>query len=228
MNMFHTLETKLVKSLPSNCHSQKLIAKRGAPFSRTKLQVVASTKFDLIEKRSWSKILLGATAPLLVACSVALPAIAVHDLATSGFIMETSALGLEQYQTEKQDPVFKLPEAKKFEVLPPGESKVSNFEPPNKTVIRVKPEMSDDSVKLFYMSLGTAFVFGCCYFGSSTDPFYDSEDYRGDGGDGTQHWFYNVYAEKERTGREKIYMGLEDRPEEEEFDEFGTLAANKE
>jgi hypothetical protein len=24
------------------------------------------------------------------------------------------------------------------------------------------------------------------------DPFYDTEEYRADGGDGTQHWFYKV------------------------------------
>eukprot|EP00241_Pyramimonas_parkeae_P024582 CAMPEP_0114282710 /NCGR_PEP_ID=MMETSP0059-20121206/3704_1 /TAXON_ID=36894 /ORGANISM="Pyramimonas parkeae, Strain CCMP726" /LENGTH=71 /DNA_ID=CAMNT_0001403371 /DNA_START=1159 /DNA_END=1374 /DNA_ORIENTATION=- len=55
---------------------------------------------------------------------------------------------------------------------------------------------------------------------SFQDPFYDTDEYRADGGDGTQHWFYNVAEQNEEQGREKIFQGLTPNPEDPDDDEY--------
>ncbi|KAK3240180.1 hypothetical protein CYMTET_49968 [Cymbomonas tetramitiformis] len=59
---------------------------------------------------------------------------------------------------------------------------------------------------------------------SAMDPFYDTEEYRGDGGDGTQHWFYAKAEEDAIERRQDMYQkGLAQSKEDAEFDEFGPL-----
>ena len=36
------------------------------------------------------------------------------------------------------------------------------------------------------------------------DPFYDSEAYRGQGGDGTVHWYYDRQEDLEASAREEL------------------------
>jgi len=52
--------------------------------------------------------------------------------------------------------------------------------------------ISNEKVQLFYMVFGCVFAYGCLWFGAANDPFYDTDEYRADGGDGTQNWFYSV------------------------------------
>lgn len=52
--------------------------------------------------------------------------------------------------------------------------------------------ISNEKVQLFYMVFGCVFAYGCLWFGATNDPFYDTDEYRADGGDGTQNWFYGM------------------------------------
>ncbi|GJM86820.1 hypothetical protein PR202_ga02715 [Eleusine coracana subsp. coracana] len=40
--------------------------------------------------------------------------------------------------------------------------------------------------------------------GMKSDPFYDSETYRGQGGDGTVHWYYDKQEDLEASAREEL------------------------
>ncbi|RDY05627.1 Photosynthetic NDH subunit of subcomplex B 4, chloroplastic, partial [Mucuna pruriens] len=48
-------------------------------------------------------------------------------------------------------------------------------------------------------------VWGCLFFGSMKDPYYDSETYRGDGGDGTGNWIYEKQETMEAEAREALW-----------------------
>ena len=52
--------------------------------------------------------------------------------------------------------------------------------------------ISNEKVQLFYMVFGCVFAYGCVWFGATNDPFYDTDEYRADGGDGTQNWWYGM------------------------------------
>uniref|UniRef100_A0A0E0K560 Uncharacterized protein n=1 Tax=Oryza punctata TaxID=4537 RepID=A0A0E0K560_ORYPU len=49
----------------------------------------------------------------------------------------------------------------------------------------------------FHLSYNTFYAF-------FTDPFYDSEAYRGQGGDGTVHWYYDRQEDLEASAREEL------------------------
>ncbi|RZC08335.1 Photosynthetic NDH subunit of subcomplex B 4, chloroplastic [Glycine soja] len=50
--------------------------------------------------------------------------------------------------------------------------------------------LSDRAIKNVYSWYIMFTVWGCLFFGAMKDPYYDSETYRGDGGDGTGNWIY--------------------------------------
>ncbi|XP_071693290.1 photosynthetic NDH subunit of subcomplex B 4, chloroplastic isoform X2 [Rutidosis leptorrhynchoides] len=50
--------------------------------------------------------------------------------------------------------------------------------------------LTDQQIKNIYTLYIMFTVWGCCFFGATKDPYYDSEQYRKDGGDGTGHWVY--------------------------------------
>ncbi|KAL9659414.1 hypothetical protein QQ045_031715 [Rhodiola kirilowii] len=50
--------------------------------------------------------------------------------------------------------------------------------------------LNDEQIKNIYTLYIMFTAWGCCYFGSTKDPYYDSDAYRKDGGDGTGHWVY--------------------------------------
>ncbi|KAF5942954.1 hypothetical protein HYC85_020596 [Camellia sinensis] len=63
---------------------------------------------------------------------------------------------------------------------------------------------------LFPLSLMDTFYimftcWGCCFFGSTKDPYYDSEQYRKDGGDGTGHWVYEKQEDIEESARAELW-----------------------
>ncbi|KAM3243725.1 hypothetical protein ACQJBY_055582 [Aegilops geniculata] len=61
--------------------------------------------------------------------------------------------------------------------------------------------LSDTAIKSFYTFYAMFTVWGVCFFASMKDPFYDSEHYRGQGGDGTVHWYYDRQEDIEATAR---------------------------
>ncbi|KAG6410272.1 hypothetical protein SASPL_128326 [Salvia splendens] len=65
--------------------------------------------------------------------------------------------------------------------------------------------LSDQAIKNVYTFYIMFTVWGCCFFGSTKDPFYDSEGYRGDGGDGTGHWIYEKQEDIEESARAELW-----------------------
>ncbi|XP_016451654.1 photosynthetic NDH subunit of subcomplex B 4, chloroplastic [Nicotiana tabacum] len=65
--------------------------------------------------------------------------------------------------------------------------------------------LSDEAMKNVYTFYIMFTVWGCCFFGSTKDPYYDSEQYRGDGGDGTGHWVYEKQEDIEEEARAKLW-----------------------
>ncbi|KAG7597521.1 hypothetical protein ISN44_As06g018720 [Arabidopsis suecica] len=65
--------------------------------------------------------------------------------------------------------------------------------------------LSDKAIKNVYMFYIMFTCWGCLYFGSAKDPFYDSEEYRGDGGDGTGYWVYETQEDIEEKARAELW-----------------------
>ncbi|KAM3395369.1 photosynthetic NDH subunit of subcomplex B 4, chloroplastic [Capsicum galapagoense] len=65
--------------------------------------------------------------------------------------------------------------------------------------------LSDEAMKNVYTFYIMFTVWGCCFFGSTKDPYYDSEQYRGDGGDGTGHWVYEKQEDIEEAARAELW-----------------------
>ncbi|KAI5059112.1 hypothetical protein GOP47_0025431 [Adiantum capillus-veneris] len=67
------------------------------------------------------------------------------------------------------------------------------------------------TLKNIYLCFSLFFVWGCCVFGSMKDPFYDSDLYRGEGGDGSGHWLYQKEEDEEVKAREELAREIEER-----------------
>ncbi|KAL3655297.1 Photosynthetic NDH subunit of subcomplex B 4, chloroplastic [Castilleja foliolosa] len=65
--------------------------------------------------------------------------------------------------------------------------------------------LSDQAIKNVYTFYIMFTCWGCCFFGSTKDPFYDSEAYRKDGGDGTGHWVYEKQEDIEEAARAELW-----------------------
>ncbi|KAL2935315.1 Photosynthetic NDH subunit of subcomplex B 4 chloroplastic [Bienertia sinuspersici] len=65
--------------------------------------------------------------------------------------------------------------------------------------------LSDQAIKNVYTFYVMFTCWGCCFFGATKDPYYDSEQYRGDGGDGTGHWVYEKQEDIEETARAALW-----------------------
>ncbi|PQQ10222.1 photosynthetic NDH subunit of subcomplex B 4 chloroplastic [Prunus yedoensis var. nudiflora] len=65
--------------------------------------------------------------------------------------------------------------------------------------------LSDESIKSVYTFYIMFTCWGCLFFGSMKDPYYDSEAYRKDGGDGTGHWIYEKQADIEESARAELW-----------------------
>ncbi|CAN6980037.1 unnamed protein product [Brassica rapa subsp. trilocularis] len=65
--------------------------------------------------------------------------------------------------------------------------------------------LSDKAIKNVYLFYIMFTCWGCLYFGSAKDPFYDSEEYRGDGGDGTGYWVYETQEDIEEKARAELW-----------------------
>ncbi|KAL0355813.1 UNVERIFIED_CONTAM: Photosynthetic NDH subunit of subcomplex B 4, chloroplastic [Sesamum radiatum] len=64
--------------------------------------------------------------------------------------------------------------------------------------------LSDEAMKNVYTFYIMFTCWGCCFFGSTKDPYYDSEAYRKDGGDGTGHWVYEKQDDIEESARAEL------------------------
>ncbi|KAL5815877.1 hypothetical protein ACOSQ3_024255 [Xanthoceras sorbifolium] len=65
--------------------------------------------------------------------------------------------------------------------------------------------LSDKAIKNVYAFYMMFTCWGCLFFGATKDPYYDSEVYRGDGGDGTGHWFYEKQEDIEEAARAELW-----------------------
>ncbi|CAD5189006.1 photosynthetic NDH subunit of subcomplex B 4, chloroplastic [Musa acuminata AAA Group] len=65
--------------------------------------------------------------------------------------------------------------------------------------------LSDEAMKNVYTMYIMFTCWGCCFFGSTKDPFYDGEEYRKDGGDGTVHWVYEKQEDIEEAARAELW-----------------------
>ncbi|CAK9138128.1 unnamed protein product [Ilex paraguariensis] len=65
--------------------------------------------------------------------------------------------------------------------------------------------LSDQSIKNVYTLYIMFTCWGCCFFGAMKDPYYDSEHYRKDGGDGTGHWVYEKQEDIEESARAELW-----------------------
>ncbi|KAI5683797.1 hypothetical protein M9H77_05025 [Catharanthus roseus] len=65
--------------------------------------------------------------------------------------------------------------------------------------------LSDVQIKNVYTLYIMFTCWGCCFFGSTKDPYYDSEEYRKDGGDGTGHWVYEKQEDIEESARAQLW-----------------------
>ncbi|KAI3463961.1 hypothetical protein Pfo_020624 [Paulownia fortunei] len=65
--------------------------------------------------------------------------------------------------------------------------------------------LSDQAMKNVYTFYIMFTCWGCCFFGSTRDPYYDSEAYRKDGGDGTGHWVYEKQEDIEESARAELW-----------------------
>ncbi|KAK8463122.1 hypothetical protein SEVIR_1G324100v4 [Setaria viridis] len=63
--------------------------------------------------------------------------------------------------------------------------------------------LSDTALKSVYTFYAMFTVWGVCFFASMKDPFYDSDTYRSQGGDGTVHWYYDKVK---HAGRIKLSL----------------------
>ncbi|WCJ35921.1 NDH dependent flow 6 [Euphorbia peplus] len=65
--------------------------------------------------------------------------------------------------------------------------------------------LSDQVIKNVYVFYIMFTCWGCLVFGSTKDPFYDSDAYRGEGGDGTGHWIYDKQEDMEEAARAELW-----------------------
>ncbi|PWA76962.1 NDH dependent flow 6 [Artemisia annua] len=65
--------------------------------------------------------------------------------------------------------------------------------------------LTDQQIKNIYTLYIMFTVWGCCFFGATKDPYYDSEQYRKDGGDGTGHWVYEKQDDIEEKARAALW-----------------------
>ncbi|XP_057514563.1 photosynthetic NDH subunit of subcomplex B 4, chloroplastic [Actinidia eriantha] len=65
--------------------------------------------------------------------------------------------------------------------------------------------LNDEAIKNVYSFYIMFTCWGCCFFGAAKDPYYDSESYRKDGGDGTGHWVYEKQEDVEESARAELW-----------------------
>ncbi|KAL5544506.1 hypothetical protein UlMin_008290 [Ulmus minor] len=71
----------------------------------------------------------------------------------------------------------------------------------NKSIVH----LSDEAIKNVYIFYIMFTCWGCLFFGSMKDPYYDSELYRKDGGDGTGFWVYEKQEDMEESARAELW-----------------------
>eukprot|EP00475_Leptophrys_vorax_P026165 TRINITY_DN3675_c0_g1_i1.p1 TRINITY_DN3675_c0_g1~~TRINITY_DN3675_c0_g1_i1.p1 ORF type:complete len:193 (+),score=3.66 TRINITY_DN3675_c0_g1_i1:132-710(+) len=65
--------------------------------------------------------------------------------------------------------------------------------------------ISEGGFKAFYMIFSCVFCWGALVFGSMNDDYYESDEYRNAGGNGTQFWIYQRAEEEEEAAREELW-----------------------
>ncbi|GJP41653.1 hypothetical protein CLOM_g1296 [Closterium sp. NIES-68] len=65
--------------------------------------------------------------------------------------------------------------------------------------------ITEPAFKAFYMIFTCVFCWGALVFGSMNDEYYESDEYRNAGGNGTQFWIYQRVEEEEEGAREELW-----------------------
>uniref|UniRef100_A0A2P2MQM8 Uncharacterized protein n=1 Tax=Rhizophora mucronata TaxID=61149 RepID=A0A2P2MQM8_RHIMU len=65
--------------------------------------------------------------------------------------------------------------------------------------------LSDRAIKDVYVFYMMFTCWGCMVFSAMKDPYYDSEAYRKDGGDGSGHWIYEKQEDIEESARAELW-----------------------
>lgn len=65
--------------------------------------------------------------------------------------------------------------------------------------------IAEPAIKTFYLIFTCMFCWGACVFGSMNETFYDSDEYRDAGGNGTQFFRYQMEEEAEQENREELW-----------------------
>uniref|UniRef100_A0A0F7GZJ8 Photosynthetic NDH subcomplex B 4 n=1 Tax=Habenaria pantlingiana TaxID=1498489 RepID=A0A0F7GZJ8_9ASPA len=65
--------------------------------------------------------------------------------------------------------------------------------------------LNDEEIKNVYTMYVMFTCWGCCFFASMKDPFYDGESYRKDGGDGSVNWIYEKQEDIEEQARAELW-----------------------
>ncbi|KAH7429998.1 hypothetical protein KP509_09G077900 [Ceratopteris richardii] len=65
--------------------------------------------------------------------------------------------------------------------------------------------LDEKTIKNIFLCFSLFFMWGCCVFASMKDPFYDSDLYRGDGGDGSGNWMYKKMEDEEMMARQELW-----------------------
>lgn len=65
--------------------------------------------------------------------------------------------------------------------------------------------LDEGGLKTMYMVFTCLFAWLAVVFASMNDPYYESDEYRDAGGNGTQFWIYERVEEEEEEAREELF-----------------------
>ncbi|KAJ4841042.1 hypothetical protein Tsubulata_009380 [Turnera subulata] len=123
----------------------------------------------------------------------------LRQCSTSGFFTGSHQLQESKKKRASLCKVNALPDWPLMAVL------VENFNGIDFITTKTVTHLSDRAIKNVYVFYIFYTCWGCLFFGSMKDPYYDSEYYRGDGGDGTGHWIYDKQADIEESARRELW-----------------------
>lgn len=88
--------------------------------------------------------------------------------------------------------------------------------------------ISEAFIKTFYMVFVCVFSWGAVVFGSMNDQYYESDEYRSKGGNGTGFWLYERAEEEEESAREELWKEELRKEIEDKMSEVKELQDEKE
>ncbi|KAJ8772961.1 hypothetical protein K2173_028138 [Erythroxylum novogranatense] len=114
--------------------------------------------------------------------------------------------GWQQVEGNKNKRFASLSKVNAFPDLPLMAVLVEHIEG-QRDLITIKSvwHLSDRAIKDVYVFYMMFTCWGCMVFSAMKDPYYDSEAYRKEGGDGTGHWMYEKQEDIEEAARAELW-----------------------